>query len=138
MRKQTKSPKNGNSSRNIRRGDIFYADLTPSVGSEQGGVRPVVVIQNDVGNQHSPTVIVAAITTQSGKPRQCTHINLDARLYGLEQNSTVLLEQVRTLDRRRLQRYCGRVDGRQMNRIDKGLIRSLGIGGALSGRAAVS
>ncbi len=87
----------------VKRGDIFYADLSPVVGSEQGGVRPVLIVQNDTGNRHSPTVIAAAITSQTGKARLPTHIELSANTYGLPKESVVLLEQIRTLDKRRLE-----------------------------------
>ena len=86
----------------VKRGDIFYADLSPVVGSEQGGVRPVLIVQNDTGNRHSPTVIAAAITSKTGKNRLPTHIELAARKYGLPKNSVILLEQIRTLDKKRL------------------------------------
>ena len=86
----------------IRRGDIFYADLRPVIGSEQGGVRPVLIIQNDVGNRHSPTVICAAITSQMNKAKLPTHVELDSRKYDLVKDSVVLLEQLRTIDKKRL------------------------------------
>ena len=86
----------------VKRGDIYYADLSPVVGSEQGGVRPVLIIQNDTGNRYSPTVIAAAITSQTGKAKLPTHIELAAQKYGLTRDSVVLLEQIRTLDKRRL------------------------------------
>ena len=98
----------------VKRGDIFYADLSPVVGSEQGGVRPVLIIQNDTGNRHSPTVIVAAITSQTAKARLPTHIDLSANTYGLPKDSVVLLEQIRTLDKKRLREYMGRLDEEQM------------------------
>ena len=94
----------------VKRGDIYYADLSPVVGSEQGGVRPVLIVQNDTGNRYSPTVIAAAITSQSGKARLPTHIELAAQNYGLTRDSVVLLEQIRTLDKRRLREKMGRVD----------------------------
>ena len=86
----------------IKRGDIFYADLRPVVGSEQGGIRPVLIIQNDVGNRHSPTVICAAITSKMNKAKLPTHIEIDASAYGIEKDSVILLEQLRTIDKRRL------------------------------------
>ena len=86
----------------VRRGEIYYADLSPVVGSEQGGMRPVLIVQNDVGNRYSPTVIAAAITSQQNKARLPTHIEIEARTYGLSKNSVVLLEQIRTLDKKRL------------------------------------
>lgn len=99
---------------NIRRGDIYYADLSPVVGSEQGGIRPVLIVQNDVGNKFSPTVIAAAITSQKDKTKLPTHIQLDAQDTGLSKNSIVLLEQVRTLDKKRLKERMGPV-GRNLH-----------------------
>ena len=112
---------------NIRRGDIYYADLSPVVGSEQGGVRPVLVIQNDIGNKHSPTVIAAAITSQINKAKLPTHIELQARSYGLSKDSVILLEQVRTIDKRRLKERMGRLDEGVMSRVDEAIAVSLGI-----------
>ena len=111
----------------IRRGDIFYADLTPSVGSEQGGVRPVVIIQNDVGNQHSPTVIAAAITSRVEKRKLPTHIKLYGGQKGLHRDSVILLEQVRTLDRTRLREYIGRFNAATMQYVDHALAVSFGL-----------
>jgi len=111
----------------IKRGDIYYADLSPVVGSEQGGVRPVLIVQNDVGNRYSPTVIAAAITSQTGKARLPTHIELSARTYGLSKDSVVLLEQIRTIDKKRLKERMGRVDDGLMNRIDCALAVSFGL-----------
>ena len=91
----------------VKRGDIFYADLSPVVGSEQGGVRPVLIVQNDTGNRHSPTVIAAAITSQTGKAKLPTHIELAARQFGLPKDSVILLEQIRTIDKRRLREHMG-------------------------------
>lgn len=91
----------------VRRGDIYYADLNPSVGCEQGGIRPVVIIQNDVGNHYSPTVIAAAITSQQNKRNLPTHICISGEEFGLRDKTLILLEQVRTLDRQRLRRYIG-------------------------------
>ena len=102
----------------VKRGDIFYADLSPVVGSEQGGVRPVLIVQNDTGNRHSPTVIAAAITSQTGKAKLPTHIELAARQFGLPKDSVILLEQIRTLDKKRLREHMGRVDGPMMHRVD--------------------
>ena len=113
----------------VKRGDIFYADLSPVVGSEQGGVRPVLIIQNDTGNRYSPTVIVAAITSQTGKARLPTHIELAAQNYGLTRNSVVLLEQIRTLDKRRLREKMGRVDRELMDRVDNAIAVSFGLPG---------
>lgn len=112
----------------VKRGDIYYADLSPVVGSEQGGVRPVLIIQNDTGNRYSPTVIAAAITSQTGKARLPTHIDLpvaDSR--GLSKDSVVLLEQVRTLDKRRLREHMGHVDEQVMEKIDTAIAVSFGL-----------
>ena len=111
----------------VKRGDIFYADLSPVVGSEQGGVRPVLIVQNDTGNRHSPTVIAAAITSQTGKARLPTHIELAATTYGLPKESVVLLEQIRTLDKRRLREHMGRLDEAQMQRVDNAIAVSFGL-----------
>ena len=112
---------------NVKRGDIYYADLSPVVGSEQGGVRPVLIVQNDTGNKHSPTVIAAAITSQTGKARLPTHITLAAGSVGLPKDSIVLLEQVRTLDKRRLREHMGRVDDRIMRQVDNAIAVSFGL-----------
>ena len=114
---------------NVRRGDIFYADLSPVVGSEQGGTRPVLIIQNDMGNRHSPTVIAAAITSQTGKARLPTHISLSGRSVGLSKDSIVLLEQVRTIDKRRLRVHMGHVDDALMNQVDNAIAVSFGLNG---------
>ncbi len=111
----------------INRGDIFYADLSPVVGSEQGGVRPVLVVQNDVGNKYSPTVIVAAITSQLNKAKLPTHIELSKDKYNLPKDSVVLLEQLRTLDKRRLKERLSCVDSLTMQRVDVSIMISLGI-----------
>ncbi|HCO62225.1 MAG TPA: PemK family transcriptional regulator [Clostridiales bacterium] len=111
----------------VRRGDIFYADLSPVVGSEQGGVRPVLIVQNDTGNRHSPTVIAAAITSQTGKAKLPTHINLAANSSGLPKDSIILLEQIRTLDKRRLREHMGRVDEQIMRRVDNAIAVSFGL-----------
>ena len=111
----------------VKRGDIYYADLSPVVGSEQGGVRPVLIIQNDTGNRYSPTVIAAAITSQTGKARLPTHIELSAHRHGLTKDSVVLLEQIRTLDKRRLREKMGRVDPELMGRIDAAIAVSFGL-----------
>ena len=112
---------------NVKRGDIYYADLSPVVGSEQGGVRPVLIIQNDTGNRFSPTVIAAAITSQTNKARLPTHIALSAPDHGLPRESVVLLEQIRTLDKRRLRERMGRVDGDLMGKIDEAIAVSFGL-----------
>lgn len=114
----------------VRRGDIYYADLSPVVGSEQGGMRPVLIVQNNVGNRHSPTVIAAAITSQINKARLPTHIELSARTYGLTRDSVVLLEQVRTIDKRRLKEKMGRLDESLMQQVDSALSVSFGLGEA--------
>ena len=111
----------------IRRGDIFYANLSPVVGSEQGGVRPVLIVQNDVGNKYSPTVIVAAITSKINKAKLPTYIELQAHLYGLEKDSVVLLEQIRTLDKVRLLEKIGNTDAKTLENIDNALLISLGL-----------
>ena len=105
----------------IKRGDIFYADLSPVIGSEQGGVRPVLIVQNDVGNRHSPTVICAAITSRMNKAKLPTHIELDANKYQIVKNSVVLLEQIRTIDKQRLNDYVCHLDKGIMNKIDEAL-----------------
>lgn len=109
----------------VRRGQVYYADLSPVVGSEQGGIRPVVVIQNDLGNQHSPTVIVAAITSRRGKHRLPTHVSI--KMVGLGRNSIVLLEQIRTIDKSRLKQFAGILDKVELDKIDKGFQVSFGI-----------
>lgn len=114
---------------NVHRGDIYYADLSPVVGSEQGGIRPVLIVQNDVGNRFSPTVIAAAITSQKDKAKLPTHIQLDCTDSGLVKDSIVLLEQIRTLDKRRLKEHMGRLDDGSMSRIDEALSISFGLHG---------
>ncbi|MDO4567056.1 MAG: type II toxin-antitoxin system PemK/MazF family toxin [Oscillospiraceae bacterium] len=112
---------------NIKRGEVFYADLSPVVGCEQGGIRPVLIVQNDVGNRHSPTVIAAAITSKRDKTNLPTHIPLEASSCGLSRDSVVLLEQVRTLDKSRLKEKMGAIPGGAMQRIDRALGISLGL-----------
>ena len=112
---------------NVKRGDIYYADLSPVVGSEQGGMRPVLIVQNDTGNRYSPTVIAAAITSQVNKARLPTHIELSSQKYGLTRDSVVLLEQIRTLDKRRLREHMGRLDEAQMQRVDNAIAVSFGL-----------
>ncbi len=112
----------------VKRGDIYYADLSPVVGSEQGGVRPVLIVQNDIGNRYSPTVIAAAITSQRDKSKLPTHIELSSQDCGLSRDSIVLLEQIRTIDKRRLKERMGRLDERAMNQIDQALQVSFGLG----------
>ena len=112
---------------NVHRGDIYYADLSPVIGSEQGGIRPVLIVQNDVGNRFSPTVIAAAITSQKDKTKLPTHIQLHSSESGLAKESIVLLEQIRTLDKRRLKEFIGILDDESMHRIDQALSISFGL-----------
>ena len=109
----------------VRRGDIYYADLSPVVGSEQGGIRPVLIIQNDIGNRHSPTVICAAITSRMNKAKLPTHIALDAGKYHLMKDSVILLEQIRTIDKKRLREYVCHIDQERMKKIDQAIRISL-------------
>ena len=111
----------------VRRGEIYYADLSPVVGSEQGGVRPVLIVQNDVGNKHSPTVIAAAITSQGEKAKLPTHIELRAASCGLSRDSVVLLEQIRTIDKRRLKERMGELDAPAMSQVNNALEISFGL-----------
>ncbi|HHX74205.1 MAG TPA: type II toxin-antitoxin system PemK/MazF family toxin [Firmicutes bacterium] len=111
----------------VKRGHIFFADLSPVVGSEQGGVRPVLVIQNDVGNKYSPTVIIAAITSQIEKAKLPTHVEVEAKEYGLEKDSVILLEQIRTIDKQRLQDKVTELDERVMQRVNQAIKISLGL-----------
>lgn len=110
----------------IKRGELYYADLSPVVGSEQGGIRPVLIVQNDVGNKFSPTVIAAAITSQINKAKIPTHIEVKAGDVGLPKDSVVLLEQLRTLDKRRLKEKIGELDIKKMKMVDSALLISLG------------
>lgn len=112
---------------NVKRGDIFYADLSPVIGSEQGGVRPVLIVQNDVGNKYSPTVIVAAITSQINKAKMPTHIEINATEYGLNKDSVILLEQIRTIDKKRLREKTGHVDSELMKLINEAISISFGL-----------
>lgn len=109
----------------MKRGDVYYADLRPVIGSEQGGIRPVVIVQNDIGNLHSPTIIVAAITSKLNKAKLPTHIELSADRYHMVKDSVILLEQLRTIDKSRLKEKICHLDGDIMGRIDKGLKISL-------------
>jgi mRNA interferase MazF len=111
----------------VKRGDVYFADLSPVVGSEQGGVRPVLVIQNDIGNRFSPTVIVAAITAQIQKAKLPTHVEIDAKRYGFERDSVILLEQVRTIDKQRLTDKITHLDDEMMEKVDEALQVSLGL-----------
>lgn len=111
----------------IKRGDIFYADLSPVIGSEQGGVRPVLIIQNDIGNKYSPTVIAAAITSQINKAKLPTHIEIAASEYGLTKDSVILLEQIRTIDKKRLREKIGKLDDDLMVKVNDALGISFGL-----------
>ena len=114
---------------NVKRGDIYYADLSPVVGSEQGGVRPVLIVQNDVGNKYSPTVIAAAITSQINKAKMPTHIEVDASEYGLAKDSVILLEQIRTIDKKRLKEKMGHLDDATMTSVNSAIEVSFGLSG---------
>lgn len=111
----------------VKRGDIYYADLSPVVGSEQGGVRPVVIVQNDIGNKHSPTVICAAITSRTNKTKLPTHIEVCAEKEGLNRNSVILLEQIRTLDKRRLKEKMGHLRSETMEKVNEAINISFGL-----------
>ena len=111
----------------VKRGEIYYADLSPVVGSEQGGMRPVLIVQNDTGNRHSPTVIAAAITSQMGKAKLPTHIALTSRGCGLNRDSIILLEQIRTIDKSRLRERMGRLDDATMKAVDNAISVSFGL-----------
>lgn len=111
----------------IKRGDIYYADLSPVVGSEQGGLRPVLIVQNDVGNKHSPTVIAAAITSQLGKAKLPTHIDVYAERFGLVKDSVILLEQIRTIDKTRLREKMGHIDDVLMQKVNNAITISFGL-----------
>ena len=124
----------------VKRGDIYYADLSPVVGSEQGGLRPVLIVQNDVGNKYSPTVIAAAITSKLGKTRLPTHIDVYGEKAGLQRDSVVLLEQIRTIDKRRLKEKMGHLDDHMMQAVDAAISVSFGLnvnGGAGADTAPV-
>ena len=112
----------------IRRGDIFYADLSPVIGSEQGGLRPVLIVQNDIGNRYSPTVIAAAITSKMGKNKLPTHIDISAPDVGLAKDSVILLEQIRTLDKQRLKEKMGHLDDNTMLNVNNAITVSFGLG----------
>lgn len=109
----------------MKRGDVFYADLRPVVGSEQGGIRPVLIVQNDIGNRHSPTVICAAITSKMNKAKLPTHIELDSARYAMDKDSVILLEQLRTIDKRRLKDKVCHLDGEIMEKVNRALLISL-------------
>jgi mRNA interferase MazF len=111
----------------VKRGDVFFADLSPVVGSEQGGVRPVLILQNDIGNRFSPTVIIAAITAQIQKAKLPTHVEIDSKKYGFERDSVILLEQIRTIDKQRLTDKITHLDEEMMDKVDEALQISLGL-----------
>ena len=111
----------------VKRGDIYYADLSPVVGSEQGGMRPVLIVQNDTGNKHSPTVIAAAITSRTDKAKLPTHIELSAQSVGLTRDSVILLEQIRTIDKSRLRERMGKLDEQTMTKVDSAIAVSFGL-----------
>ena len=113
---------------NIKRGDIYYADLSPVIGSEQGGLRPVLIVQHDVGNRYSPTVIAAAITSKMGKTKLPTHIDIPGQNAGLSKDSVILLEQVRTIDKQRLKEKMGHLDRATMNHVNNAIQVSFGLG----------
>ena len=112
----------------IKRGEIYFADLSPVVGSEQGGVRPILIVQNDTGNRYSPTIIAAAVTSKLDKAKLPTHIELSAKEFGLTKDSVILLEQIRTLDKRRLKERIGELSDSKMEMVDTALLISLGFG----------
>ena len=111
----------------VKRGEIYYADLSPVVGSEQGGIRPVLIVQNDIGNKYSPTVIAAAITSKINKAKMPTHIELNAMEYGLNKDSVILLEQIRTIDKRRLRERTGMIDDALMSKVDRAIAKAVSI-----------
>jgi len=111
----------------IKRGDIFYADLSPVIGSEQGGIRPVLIVQNDIGNKYSPTVIAAAITSQINKAKLPTHIEISAQEYGLAKDSVILLEQIRTIDKKRIREKIGHLDDELMEEVNEAIGVSFGL-----------
>lgn len=116
----------------IRRGELYYADLSPVVGSEQGGIRPILIVQNDTGNKYSPTVIAAAVTSQINKAKLPTHIEINAHEFGLSKDSVILLEQIRTLDKRRLKERIGELSQTTMKKVNTALLISLGFGENIS------
>ena len=117
----------------VKRGEIYYADLSPVIGSEQGGVRPVLIVQNDTGNRHSPTIIAAAITSKTGKARLPTHIALSGRSVGLNRDSIILLEQIRTIDKKRLKEKMGHLDDATMINVNNAIEVSFGLNGGTEG-----
>ena len=121
----------------VKRGDIYYADLSPVIGSEQGGVRPVLIVQNDMGNRYSPTVIAAAITSRMGKTHLPTHIGIASSEAGLAKDSVILTEQIRTLDKRRLREKIGHLDPASMGAVDSALSVSFGLGAPVAGEVVM-
>lgn len=121
----------------IKRGELYYADLSPVVGSEQGGIRPILIVQNDTGNKYSPTIIAAAITSQMNKAKLPTHIEIGANEFGLVKNSVILLEQIRTLDKRRLKEKIGELSPVTMRKVNTALLISLGFGDLMSGAKSI-
>ena len=111
----------------VKRGELYFADLSPVVGSEQGGIRPVLVVQNDIGNKYSPTIIAAAITSKLNKAKLPTHIELASKDYGLEKDSVILLEQIRTIDKTRLKEKIGELSDFKMNQVNRAMMISLGV-----------
>ena len=111
----------------VKRGELYFADLSPVIGSEQGGIRPVLIVQNDIGNKYSPTIIAAAITSKLNKAKLPTHIELSSKEYGLEKDSVVLLEQIRTIDKTRLREKIGELNEFKMNQVNKAMMISLGV-----------
>lgn len=111
----------------VKRGELYYADLSPVVGSEQGGVRPILIIQNDIGNKYSPTVIAAAITSQINKAKLPTHIEINAGEYNLQRDSVILTEQIRTIDKKRLKDRIGQLDEELMEKVNEALAISFGL-----------
>ena len=112
----------------IKRGELYYADLSPVIGSEQGGIRPILIVQNDTGNKYSPTIIAAAVTSRLNKAKLPTHIEISAHEFGLQKDSVILLEQIRTLDKRRLKEKMGHLDGTVMNKVNAAIAVSFGLG----------
>lgn len=111
----------------IKRGEIYFAQLNPVIGSEQGGIRPVLVVQNDIGNQYSPTTVILAITSQINKAKLPTHVELKAKTYGMERDSVILAEQIRTIDKTRLKQRIAILNEETMNKVNQALVVSLGL-----------
>ncbi len=121
----------------IKRGELYYADLSPVVGSEQGGIRPILIVQNDTGNKYSPTIIAAAITSRLNKAKLPTHIEIGANEFGLVKDSVILLEQIRTLDKRRLKERIGELSPVTMRKVNTALLISLGFGDLMDGAKSI-